>query len=197
MMSLNARRIPFTRLALPLMGAAVLSACAMSGNMGDKAKPMFSQASLPAGVQVPEGHRVALETVGVGTIDYECRAKKDMAGQFEWVFVGPSATLMDRQQQTVGKYYGPPATWEAKDGSKVTGTQVAVAPASPGNIPLQLVKANPAMGAGAMQGVSYIQRVATQGGVAPTSACDASTVSQRKTVNYQADYIFWTVGAAR
>lgn len=203
MMGLNVRRIPFAGLALPLLGAAVLSACAMSGQSGkagkagDMAKPMFSQASLPTAVQVPEGHRVALETVGVGTIDYECRAKKDVAGQFEWVFVGPAATLMDRQQQTIGKYYGPPATWEAKDGSKVTGTQVAVAPATAGNIPLQLVKANPATGAGAMQGVSYIQRVATQGGVAPSSACDASTVSQRKTVNYQADYIFWTAGAAR
>lgn len=203
MIRLNAHRIPFARVALPLMGAAVLSACATSGMSGKSgmpgsgAKPMFSQAGLPTSVQVPEGHRVALETVGVGTITYECRAKQDMAGQFEWVFVGPSATLMDRQQQTVGKYYGPPATWEAKDGSKVTGTQVAVAPAATGNIPLQLVKANPAMGAGAMQGVSYIQRVATQGGVAPAMACGAANVSQRQTVNYQADYIFWTMGSAR
>ena len=60
-----------------------------------------------------------------------------------------------------------------------------------GNIPLQLVKANPAMGMGAMQGVSHIQRVKTQGGVAPAMACDATNMGSQQTVNYQADYIFW------
>jgi hypothetical protein len=53
------------------------------------------------------------------------------------------------------------------------------------------VKANPATGSGAMQGVSYIQRVATQGGVAPMSACSASNLGAKQWVPYQADYIFW------
>ena len=70
-------------------------------------------------------------------------------------------------------------------------SQVAVAPNGTGNIPNQLVKANPAMGMGAMQGVSYIQRVATQGGVAPTAACDASAMGRKQVVKYQADYIFY------
>ena len=77
------------------------------------------------------------------------------------------------------------------DGSKVTATQVAVAPASSGNIPLQLVKANPAMGIGAMQGVAYIQRVDTRGGVAPSMLCSAANAGQKEVVKYQADYIFW------
>ena len=47
--------------------------------------------------------------------------------------------------------YQPASHLESNDGSKVTATQLAVAPASAGNIPLQLVKANPAMGMGAMQ----------------------------------------------
>ncbi len=175
---------------------ALLGACAMSGPSGSNA-PVFSQAGLPAAVQVPDGHKVSMETVGVGRITYECRAKKDMAGQFEWVFVGPDAVLNDRRNMAVGKYYGPPATWEARDGSKVTGTQVAVAPASPGSIPLQLVKANPAVGTGAMQGVSHIQRVATKGGVAPQTPCDAAGVGQKQIVEYQADYIFWSPVAMR
>lgn len=168
--------------------AATLSACASQSGM---APPAFSQAALPEAVKVPAGHSVKLETVGVGEITYECRAKKDMAGQFEWVFVGPDAALNDRSGKRIGKYYGPPATWEAMDGSKVTGAQLAVSPASAGSIPMQLVKANPAMGAGAMQGVTYIQRVATQGGVAPSIACVASSMGQKQIVKYQADYIFW------
>jgi hypothetical protein len=152
---------------------------------------MYSQASLPAAVQVPAGHKVTMETVGVGQITYECRADKDMAGKYAWVFAGPDAKLMSRNGQQVGKYYGPPATWEAMDGSKITGKQLAVASGGAGNIPLQFVQANPAMGTGAMSGVTYIQRVKTQGGVAPAMACDAATMGSKQIVNYQADYIFW------
>jgi Protein of unknown function (DUF3455) len=152
--------------------------------------PSYSQQALPTAVQVPTGHRVALETVGKGSITYECKSKADASGH-EWIFVGPAAVLNDRSGKALGRYFGPPATWAANDGSAITGTQVAVAPAKPGDIPLQLVKANPATGAGAMQGLSFIQRVATMGGVAPARMCDAGAMGQKEVVSYQADYIFW------
>ena len=171
---------------LPLLAIAALSACAAPGMM-----PPYPQASLPATMQVPAGHRVGLETRAAGDITYQCRVKKDMAGQYEWAFAGPDAGLKDRSGQRVGKYYGPPATWESNDGSKVTGTQVAVAPNGTANIPLQLVKANPAMGQGMMQGVSYIQRVNTLGGIAPKATCSSENVGQNLIVSYTADYIFW------
>ena len=171
-----------TPIALPL-SALLLAACApMSAQ--------YTQDALPTSVQVPAGHQVAMQTVGVGKIAYECKAKKDMSGH-EWVFVGPDAVLNDRGGMQVGTYMGPPATWASRDGSAVTATQVAVSPAGAGNIPYQLVKANPATGSGAMQGVSYIQRVATQGGVAPAAMCDASNTGSKPWVPYQADYIFW------
>ena len=169
--------------------AAVLAAC---GSMGSS-MPMtpFSQASLPPTIQVPAGNKVAWETVGVGDITYECRDKANMPGQTEWVFVGPNAVLNDRMGKQVGKYYGPPATWEAMDGSKLTATQLAVAPSGATSLPYQLVKANPAMGSGAMTGVTYIQRVALTGGVAPMTACTPMNKGAKQTVKYQADYIFW------
>lgn len=169
-----------------IAAAALLAACgAMPGQTS------FSQDGLPDSIKVPAGHKVAWETVGVGDITYECRDKANAPGQTEWVFVGPKAVLNDRSGKPVGTYYGPPATWEAKDGSKVTATQLAVAPAGAGNLPLQLVKANPAMGQGAMTGVTHIQRVALKGGVAPAAACTAANKGERQLVNYQADYIFW------
>jgi hypothetical protein len=170
------------KLALLAMPAATLIGCASA--------PMFSQDTLPAAVKVPAGNVVAFETVGVGKITYECRAKKDNAG-FEWVFVGPDAVLNDRDGKQIGRYYGPPATWESADGSIVTGAQVAVSPAAAGNIPLQLVKANPATGKGSMVGTTFIQRVATKGGVAPSTACDAASTGKKEIVSYQADYIFY------
>ncbi len=171
-----------------IASASLLAACASS-----MMAPMmtFTQDALPDAVKVPAGNKVAMETVGVGEITYECREKAAAAGQYEWVFVGPKAALNDRAGKQIGTYYGPPATWENADGSKITGAQVAVAPASAGSLPLQLVKANPAMGSGAMTGVSYIQRVATKGGVAPATVCTGDTKGRKEIVKYQADYIFW------
>ena len=177
-----------TRLLLSVITVAALSACASQGPM----MAPYSQANLPDAVKVPAGHSVVMETATTaGEITYQCRAKKDIADQFEWVFVGPVAGLKDRKGAMVGKYYGPPATWENMDGSKVTGAQVAVAPNGDGNIPNQLVKANPATGMGAMQGVSYIQRVATVGGTAPKSVCGKANESEKQVVQYSADYIFY------
>lgn len=176
-------------LSLAAVSAAVLLAAC--GSMSPMKPMMFSQDGLPDAVKVPMGNKVAMETVGVGEITYECRDKANAPGMTEWVFVGPNAALNDRSGKQVGKYYGPPATWESMDGSKLTATQLAVAPAGAGNIPYQLVRANPAMGMGAMTGVTHIQRVAIKGGVAPASLCSPASKGAKEIVKYQADYIFW------
>ena len=174
---------------LMIAAAAVLGACASSPMMMMKT---VDNAALPEAVRVPAGQKQTMSTWATGEITYECREKAGMAGAHEWVFVGPVATLYGADKKMVGKYYAGP-TWEAADGSKVTGKQVAVAPATPGSIPLQLVKADPAMGAGAMTGVSYIQRLNTKGGVAPAMACDAMGKGKRQVVAYEADYVFYSM----
>lgn len=152
----------------------------------------FSQENLPADIQVPKNNQVAWETIGKGEITYECRAKQDAPGGAAWAFAGPKASLKDRQGKEVGKYWGPPATWEANDGSKLTGKELATAPAGAGNLPYQLVQVNPAEGKGVLEGVTYIQRVALVGGVAPTTiACTQEKIGTKEQVQYQADYIFW------
>ena len=145
---------------------------------------------VPQAVAPPAGHKPAMTLKGVGQLTYECRAKQGSPGAFEWAFAGPDATLQDTNGRTVGKYYGGP-TWEHNEGGKVTGKQLAVAPGAAGAIPLQLVQASPAMGAGPFSGVTYIQRVNTMGGVAPASSCDASSVGSKQTVSYSADYVFY------
>lgn len=174
----------------PLLVIPVLLACSTASMAAAHAMAQVDNMALPEAVRVPAGEMQKLWTVGAGEITYECREKASAAGQFEWVFVAPVATLKDAGGKLVGKYYGGP-TWEANDGSKVSGKQVAVAPAAAGNIPLQLVKADPAMGAGAMQGVSYIQRLKTQGGVAPSAACAMANKGAQTKVPYQADYVFY------
>lgn len=169
------------------MLAMTLAACSSPGMMMGAMKTPDA----PAAVTVPAGHKVAMMSTGMGDLTYECRAKAGATDAWEWVFTGPNAMLYDMNKKMVGKYYGGP-TWEAADGSKVGGKQLAVAPSpNAGSIPLQLVQASPAMGNGAMTGVSYIQRLNTMGGVAPMDACGASSVGAKKTVKYQADYVFY------
>lgn len=188
--------IPGALLVLALAGCAGAPGPGAGAAAPAPARMAFSQASLPAAVQVPAGHTVSLETAAMGEITYECREKAGSPGTMEWFFVGPQATLADRSGRMLGRYFGPPATWASTDGSSVVGTQVAVAPAAAGAIPLQLVKTGTATGQGAMSGHAYIQRVATQGGVAPGRACDAASRGQREVVRYRADYIFWKAAAA-
>lgn len=169
-----------------LTWAAVAPVAAIS--LAAVAQPM----DVPEPVRVPAGHKMTMKALGVGEITYECRAKANDAAAFEWAFAGPVAKLLDASNQEIGKYYAGP-TWEATDGSKVTGKQVGVAPAAPGNIPMQLVKTEPAMGQGAMAGVTYIQRVNTKGGVAPGDGCAAATAGAKKQVPYQAEYVFYAM----
>jgi hypothetical protein len=173
----------------PLLPAGLTVLLAACTTMGPPSMTV-DNAALPEAVRAPAGTTQKMWAVGRGELTYECREKKDVAGQFEWAFVGPVATLYGSGDKVVGKYYAGP-TWESADGSKVTGKQVAVAPGGAGNIPLQLVKADPALGAGAMQGVAYIQRLNTQGGVAPSLPCGMAAKGQRQQVAYAADYVFY------
>ena len=170
------------RLATPLLAAGLLAGLSVHAQSMD----------VPAAVQVPAGQKAAMTWTGTGMLTYECRADADNATRFEWVFAGPDAKLADAgSMQAVGRYYAGP-TWEANDGSRITGKQVAVAPATAGNIPFQLVKAEG--GTGAMKDVTYIQRVNTRGGVAPQLPCDAATRGNKATVPYAADYVFYKAG---
>jgi Protein of unknown function (DUF3455) len=152
------------------------------------ATQMMVAPQAPDAIKVPAGHAYRMTLVGAGDLTYECRATATGAA---WTFAGPNATLTNAAGTVVGKYYGGP-TWEANDGSKVVGKQLATAPATrPGAIPLQLVEITSGMGTGAMAGTTYIQRLDTTGGVAPGSACDTGRVGAKETVQYRADYAFY------
>jgi Protein of unknown function (DUF3455) len=184
------------RLKLKQLAVATVSAglCACAGttmsSMTEAAR------AIPAAIAVPAGHIPHLFLMGVGEISYECRAQgvatREVAKQdgFEWAFAGASALLYDMNKAVAGKYTSGP-TWEANDGSRLTGKQLAVAPAAPGNLAWQLVQANPAMGVGLMQGVTYVQRVNARGGTVLGGVCDGVRLGKVIRVKYEADYIFY------
>lgn len=182
------KKLSLTRAAIVCLMPLALVACASNSSHPHHTHP--DQSLLPASIQVPAGHEVFWRTsTQAGEITYECKSDKDMKPN--WVFAGPKAALTSNSK-VVGSYYGPPATWESLDGSKITATQVAVAPAGAGNLPYQLVKVNPHMlKSGVLKDASYIQRVALKGGVAPSAPCEVANVGAKMQVPYSADYIFW------
>ena len=73
------------------------------------------------------------------------------------------------------------------DGSAVNGAAVANSPKT-GTIPELLLKSTATRGTGVFADVSYMQRLNTHGGVAPTTAC---TGTDQVSVPYPATYAFY------
>lgn len=171
--------------------AALCSLSLLVGCAGNPVVKAFDQSTLPPAVQVPAGHKSALVLTGAGEVIYEC-TPIGTSGQYAWAFVRPEAKLLDPSGKQVGRYFGPPATWDYWAGSRVTGKALESAPAGDGNLPYQLVQADPATGNfDAFRGTTYIQRVNIKGGGTPTQPCSWINMRQAQTVQYQADYVFY------
>jgi hypothetical protein len=165
---------------------------------------------VPDNIEVPAGNTVFLEGHAVGTQNYVCLPS---GAGFAWTFSGPQATLFDDDDEQVITHFlspnpnegdTPRATWQH---SEDTSTVWAIAIASyftpgfnaRGDIPWLLLKVVGAQdgptGGPALTRTTYIQRLNTSGGVAPSTGCTLSTdVGKRALVPYTADYFFYKAG---
>jgi len=117
------------------------------------------------------------------------------ARTYAWVLVAPDALLFDETGTELGTHSRGP-TWTSKDGSTVTGiTQAEVAAPVNHAIPWLLLAASSHTGAGVFSDVTYIQRVNTTNGLAPTVTCAAGGTGTIMSIGYTADYYFFS-GAA-
>ncbi|WP_199443171.1 DUF3455 domain-containing protein [Umezawaea beigongshangensis] len=130
-------------------------------------------------LDVPAGNQVLTSLRGTGVQVYRCTSGA-------WTFVEPAAILTDRGR-TVGLHSRGPRWASLRDGSTVSATAVANVPRT-GAVPELLLKATGTEGGGVFGRVTFVQRLATRGGLAPTGACaeGASTA-----VPYVADYVFY------
>ena len=145
---------------------------------------------VPAVLEVPAGYEVSFHAFATGVQVYKCT--EVMPGVFAWVFKEPIANLYSNANyngQTGTHYAGP--TWESNSGSKVVGVRLQGATVDPDAIPWLLLGAVSSQGPGPLNGTSYIQRVNTVGGKAPTTGANASTVGQEVQVDYTAEYYFY------
>lgn len=107
-----------------------------------------------------------------------------------WVFVAPIARLYADAggHGQIGTHYAGP-TWESNSGSTVVGTVVDRCPADPASIPWLLLRATSAEGPGIFKRVTFIHRVNTAGGNAPSAP--GTFVGELANVPYSAEYVFY------
>ena len=150
--------------------------------------------SVPDKIAVQAGHKLYLVAHAVGVQIYSCNATAD---GFAWGLVAPRANLYGDNGKLIATHSGGP-TWQARDGSTVVGSVVARVKV-PGTIDLLLLSADSSAGADGdrFAGTTFIQRIATTGGVAPAAAdCNLATVGTREEIPYTADYAFWKAAGA-
>ena len=150
-------------------------------------------APIPAAIAPAAAEAHALTVGARGVQVYQCRAGKD--GVHQWAFVAPDATLLDERGRTIG-HHGAGPYWEAADGSRIEGSLKARADApSAGAIPWLLLATKSTGKRGAFAGVTSVQRVNTEGGLAPKNGCAAETAGREVRVHYTADYRLFTKGS--
>ena len=140
-----------------------------------------------------------VHAAGVGTQNYTCEMVMTDAGTaFAWVFTGPQADLNDCAQTKIGSHFASDAgptrpEWQTLDGTFVIGKKVAAftPDGGAGAVPWLLLQQVSTGGTGTLAQTSYVQRLNTTGGVAPTATCDGTTVGMTQNVFYTADYYFF------
>ena len=166
-----------TPMALLALSSALLGGGTTQAQAKDNRAP-----EVPAVLHVPDGNKVHFHTYAEGVQIYSWNGSS-------WVFVAPEAVLFDADGNVVGLHYVGP-TWESDSGSKVVGVRIASA-ASPNanSIPLLLLQAQTTEGPGIFERTTYIQRVNTVGGLAPSTP--GTVVGEEARVFYTAEYFFY------
>jgi hypothetical protein len=152
-------------------------------------------------ITVPDGGgAVLLHASGSGTQNYMCtQTTVDGGGTaYAWALVTPEATLSDCNGAPIGHHFASEAgstapEWQTTDGTFVVGHKIGTftPDGGAGSIAWFLLQGTEHGGAGTLSNAQYIQRLFTDGGVAPPSSCDEAAVGMMLDVPYGADYYFF------
>ena len=167
--------------------------------------------SVPDRLQPPEGNEVFLIGHAFGTQDYVCAAS---GAGVAFVLTTPEAVLFDNPSRRVVNHFFSPnpveggtirATWQSTRDSSVfwgSATQTAtsltdpdfVAPDAIAWLLLGRVGVLDGVGGGNTLSVAtFVQRVNTVGGLAPSTGCTSQgDIGRTAFVPYEADYVFFT-----
>lgn len=143
---------------------------------------------VPKELQPPANEQLLLQVHAKGDQIYTCKGD---GAQFAWMLKAPEAQLTDKSGKPFGRHFVGPS-WEASDGSRITGKAVANAPSPDADsIPWLLVTVVSHDHGGVLAHATSVQRINTKGGKASASGCDAAHVGREERIPYSADYRFF------
>ena len=182
----------FALMSMATCGMLLLTSCEGADPV-DLASPVETRSSapsVPAILEVPEGHVVSFHTYAQGTQIYE--SMETAPGVYNWVFIAPAATLYANPDFSgnVGTHYGGP-TWESTSGSWVKAAKLQGVTVDATAVPWLLLATTSSDGPGILYQTTHIQRVNTTGGLAPVEPANAGNVGLRIGVPYTAEYYFY------
>lgn len=180
----------------------------------------FTVPPVPTNIQVPAGNTLYLEGQAQGTQNYVCLPS---GSGFAWTFFSPQATLffnlkfggIEVHQQIITHFLSPNpeeagtprATWQSSLDTSAVWAKIAPSGSSSdpnfvaaGAIPWLLLEkvgtqAGPS-GGEILSHTTFVQRLNTSGGVAPSTGCGQSeNVGATALVPYTADYFFYKASA--
>lgn len=139
-------------------------------------------------IKAPAGNSAYLTLHAKGDQIFHCVLK---TGAYNWKWHAPDAKLYDKQNALVGSHGAGPS-WTHKDASSINAKVIQKIDApNKTNTPWLLLEVTGHKGGGVLAQARYLQRINTQGGVAPLSGCDANHLGTEKRVPYTADYSFY------
>ena len=137
---------------------------------------------VPTTISVGETNKVHFHGFGVGFQIYTWNGTS-------WGTAVPEATLFDDAGNVVAIHFAGP-TWQSNSGSKVVGKlPPAAVIVNPDAIPWLRLEALNSQGPGIFARTTFIQRVNTTGGKAPSDP--GAFVGQVARIPYSADYFFY------
>ena len=171
------------RLVILITVAGLVSASIPAARAGNAIQSPDLPSPLCDGIEVPAGNKFAFRLYAVGVQVYRWNGTS-------WGFVEPVATLFADASYNVkvGTHYAGP-TWEGLNGSKVVAAKEADCTPDATAIPWLLLEKVSTDGAGIFSVVTYIQRVNTKGGLAPTApGTSTGAIAQ---IPYATEYLFY------
>ncbi len=181
---------------------ALLAGCAhtgptVSGSSADVAPAANDSRDSPAipgplwslthrALKTPEGASEWLRLRGTGVQIFRCEARD---GRLQWVYRLPEAELRDGNGKLAARH-GAKLSFEHVDGSRLVG-EIEDHVGSPldNALPWLLIRTR-SFGKGSLEGVSYVQRIDTIGGM-PPDGCEAAQANQVLRVAFSADFVFY------
>ena len=183
--------------------ALVITSCQKEQNASLKSNSGYADAissistcaPIPDSLKVPAGNKFLLQTFARGVQIYQVKRSANDPNVFLWVNIAPLATLYTNPNFTnhvINHFAGP--TWEfikgTEKGEKVVAAKVQGVTPDQTAIQWLLLKAVDSLSTPDNR-ITFVQRICTQGGLAPTTGADEAHLGQLDSIPYRASYLFY------